>query len=191
MSKKALILTWDGFQDQEVIYPYYRVQEEGFSVNIAAGKTGDVTGIFGVKFHCDTLVNGDLIWDSMAMVQPHKKWDLLVIPGGVKALEKLRQQHQALSFIRAWHEEGKIISSTCHGAQMLISAGIVKGKKISGYYSIKDDINNAGATYVDAPVVIDGNIISSPHYKYMGDWMRGTFKVYNERYGFTSKCGCN
>ncbi len=60
---------------------------------------------------------------------------------------------------------------------MLISAKIVKGKKISGYYSIKDDIENAGAIYVDAPAVVDGNIVTSPHYKHMGDWMRETLRL--------------
>ena len=66
----------------------------------------------------------------------------------------------------------KIIGSICHGAQLLISANVIKGKKISGYYSIKDDIINAGAIYVDAPAVEDNNIISSPHYKFLGDWMK-------------------
>ena len=63
------------------------------------------------------------------------------------------------------------IGSICHGAQLLISAKVVSGKKISGYYSIEDDINNAGATYSSEPAVQDKNIISSPHYKYLGDWM--------------------
>ena len=76
------------------------------------------------------------------------------------------------------HAKKKIISTICHGTWILISAGIVKGKKISGYIGIKDDIINAGAEYVDAPVVVDGNIISSPHYKYNGDWMRETLKKF-------------
>lgn len=189
MNKKALILTWDGFQDQEVIYPYYRVQEEGFQVDMVAKSQGEVVGLFGIKFPCIGI--HDVIWDRDSNVQPYNNYDLLIIPGGVKALEKLRQETKALDLIREWNNcwpsnakyPGKIIASTCHGAQMLISAGIVKGRKISGYYSIKDDINNAGATYVDAPAVTDGNIISSPHYKHMGEWMKETFRVYNEKYG--------
>lgn len=75
----------------------------------------------------------------------------------------------------------KVIASTCHGAQLLISSNIVNGRKVSGYYSIKDDINNAGATYVDAPAVVDGNLVSSPHYKWMGEWMKSAIDVYNQR----------
>jgi protease I len=64
--------------------------------------------------------------------------------------------------------------------ELLISANIVKGNKISGYYSIKDDINNAGATYVDAPAVVDDRIVTSPHYKHLGDWMKATFQQVEE-----------
>jgi protease I len=110
------------------------------------------------------------------------KWfeecDLLVLPGGVKSLEKLRQEQAVKEFISKWNAAGKLITSTCHGAQLLISAKVTKGRKISGYYSLEDDINNSGATYVNAPVVIDGNIITSPHYDHMGAWMEETLKVY-------------
>jgi protease I len=99
-------------------------------------------------------------------------YDLLVIPGGVKALEKLRQEQSALDFITEWDDRDKMIACICHGAQMLISANVVEGRKISGYYSIKDDIINAGAIYEDAPIVDAGNIISCPHYKWMGPWLK-------------------
>jgi protease I len=97
---------------------------------------------------------------------------LLVLPGGVKSLEKLRQEKDVLRFIADFNKTGKVIASTCHGAQLMISAKIVKGKRISGYYSLEDDINNAGATYSRDPVVTDGNIVSSPHYDHMGIWMK-------------------
>jgi protease I len=98
-------------------------------------------------------------------------FDFLLLPGGVKSLEKLRQEKKVLDFIYQWDKLGKIIASTCHGAQLLISSKIVKGRKISGYYSLEDDINNAGAIYSRDPVVVDKNIISSPHYDFMGEWM--------------------
>ena len=65
---------------------------------------------------------------------------------------------------------------------MLISSQVVKGRKISGYYSLEDDINNAGAIYVNEPYVIDNNIITSPHYDHMGIWMEEAIKMYNEKY---------
>lgn len=171
MKKTALILTWNGFQDQEVIYPYYRLLEEGFTVHVAAEKIGPVTGIFGITFQATVAVENLALGSGDA-------YDLLVLPGGVKALEKLRQQESALDFISRWNDEGKVIASTCHGAQLLISARVVKGRTVSGYYSIKDDILNAGGIYSDAGCVVDGNIVSSPHYKHMGEWMTGAFKVY-------------
>jgi protease I len=63
----------------------------------------------------------------------------------------------------------------------LISAKVVKGRKVSGYYSIKDDIINAGAEYVDAPSVADGNLITCPHYKHLGDWMKETLRLFKEK----------
>ena len=106
-----------------------------------------------------------------------ESYDLLILPGGVKALEKLRQEKHAVSFVKSWGESGKIIASTCHGAQLLISAGLTKGKNISGYYSRKDDINNSGARSIDEPLVIDGNIVSSPHYDWMGEWMSAAINL--------------
>ena len=103
--------------------------------------------------------------------------DLLVLPGGVKALEKLRQEKHVLDFVSEWNNRNKVIASTCHGAQLMISSRIVKGKKISAYYSIQDDVNNAGAEYVDAPYVIDTNIVSSPHYHWMGEWMKAAIDL--------------
>ena len=171
MIKQAIMITWNGFQDQEVIYPYYRLLEDGFKVSIAAENAGDISGIFGIKFKSDYSV--DELNES--------EFDFLVLPGGVKALEKLRQNKNALDFISEWNSKGKIIASTCHGAQLLISARVVLGRTISGYYSIKDDIENAGGKYSYDGCVIDDNIISSPHYKHMGEWMHGALSEYYKR----------
>jgi protease I len=160
--KRALIITGQGFQDQEVIYPYYRLLEEEFQVDIAAKNKETLFGILGLK------IDATLAFQEMNLAD----FDILILPGGVKALEKIRQEKIVLDFIREWNSTGKIIASTCHGAQLLISARVVNGRKISGYYSIKDDIENAGATYIDDKFVIDRNIISSPHYKHMGPWMK-------------------
>jgi len=166
---KALIITWENFQDQEVVYPYYRLKEETDDVKIISNVTGRFHGIMGVNMTShDTLDN----------LTNYSNYDFLVLPGGVKSLEKLRQEKDVLEFIRQWDVDGKLIASTCHGAQLMISAKITKGRKISGYYSIKDDINNSGAIYVDAPSVSDGNIVSSPHYDHMGAWMKEAITLY-------------
>ena len=176
---KALIVTWEKFQDHEVIYPYYRLLEEGFEVDIMSNALGRIYGIMGTNMESSLLTS--------ELDEAHKEdaelaqADIMVVPGGVKALEKLRQEDSVLRFINEWNEQKKVIASTCHGAQLLISSKIVNGRKVSGYYSIKDDINNAGATYVDEPAVVDGNLVSSPHYKWMGEWMRSAIDVYNQR----------
>ena len=110
-------------------------------------------------------------------------YDLLIIPGGVKALEYLRQQTNALKFINEWDSKGKVIACICHGAQLLISAKITKGRDVSGYYSIKDDIINSGANYVDGEAVVSKNLVTCPHYKWMGQWMNKVFEVYNNENG--------
>lgn len=175
MSKKSLILTWSGFQDQEVIYPYYRLLGDGFEVSIVADKRDELSrvyGIMGVGVPCHILM--DEFKRDISKFQ--KEYNLLVLPGGVKSLEKLRQEKDVLDFISLWNSQGKLIASTCHGAQLLISARVAKGKKVAGYYSLADDINNAGAIYSKEPVVVDGNIVSSPHYDFMGEWMEMVIK---------------
>jgi len=169
MSKKAILLTHEGYQDHEVIYPYYRLTEDDYEVEIMSNKRGRFYGILG------TYMNGTHLTTDLDDPEIHDRlleYDMLVIPGGVKALEYLRQEKNVLDFIAEWNHRGKVIACICHGAQLLISAKIVKGRDISGYYSIKDDIENAGARYVDAAAVVSDNIVTSPHYKHMGPWMK-------------------
>jgi protease I len=160
--KKALIITGKFVQDPEFIYPFYRLKEAGFEVVVATEDGKETFGVAGTK------IPVDITTDDMDLAE----YDVLVLPGGARALEYIRQNKKVLDFISAFNAQGKLIACICHGAQLLISAKVVKGRKISGYYSLRDDIENAGAIYVDAPAVVDGNIVTSPHYKYMGDWMR-------------------
>ena len=110
-----------------------------------------------------------------------KDYDLLILPGGVKAMEKVRQNKGIIKFISEFDKKKKLIACICSGAQLLISAKVVKGRKISGYYSMEDDLTNAGAIYTDLPAVIDDNIITTAHYKDMGPWMRATLDFFNEK----------
>ena len=172
---KALILTWEKFQDHEVIYPFYRVQEDGYTVDIMSNVVGKIFGILGTYMESTKSVF-DLNDDEKFENYMHE-YDLLIIPGGVKALEKLRQEESALSFIKEWDALGKTIGSICHGGQMLISSGIIQGRDVSGYYSIKDDLKNAGGNFIDAEAVVSDNLISCPHYKWMGQWMAKVIEV--------------
>jgi len=163
---KALILTGRLVQDQEFIYPFYRLQEAGYEVDVATKGKETVLGYFGTKIVPTIDIKKVNMRDYM----------LLVLPGGVKAMEHMRLDPKVISIIRNFCVARKVIASICSAAQLLISAKIVKGKKISGYYSMQVDIENAWAIYVDAPVVVDRRIVSSPHYKYLGQWMKAVLE---------------
>lgn len=167
---KALIIAGKLSTDQEVFYPFYRMQEEGWEVDIAVKDKETVLGEKGIKI-VPTLDTEDM---------PTSVYDVLILPGGAKAMEYLRQDKTILTFIAFFHTYGKrtgVIGAICHGTQLLITAGLVKGRRVSGYYSIKDDIVNAGGEFVDAPFVVDDRIVSSPHYKYLGPWMHEVIAV--------------
>lgn len=179
MVKKAMILTWEKFQDHELIYPYYSLKEHGFEVTLVANKLGKIYGSLGTHMNCDltTLMFEDAVWRKKYL----EEYELLVIPGGVKALEKLRQEQGVCTFVKEWDTACKTIFSICNGAQLLISAKAVRGKRLSGYYAIQIDIENAGGFYDKGPVVIDGNIVSCPHYDFMGEWLAAGYKSHDER----------
>ena len=162
---KALIITGKYVTDSEYTYALYRLQEEGIETHVATLDGQDTTGILGEKVkatHCIADVKAE-------------DYDLLILPGGAKAMEYLRQSIIVLQVIRQF--QLKTIGAICHGTQLLISAGLVNGGRISGYYSIKDDITNAGGEFVDAPFVTNGKIVTSPHYKHLGHWMKEVLRV--------------
>ena len=171
--KKAIIISGNLAQDHEFIYPFYRLLEEGFELDVCLNEGTKVKGILGT----DIPPNKNHEVKKIEEVNI-SDYDLLIIPGGVKAMEKVRQNLKIIEFISEFHKQKKIIGCICSGAQMLISAKIVQGKKISGYYSMKDDIINAGAEYVDLPAVIDDGIITTAHYKDLGPWMKTILQEY-------------
>lgn len=167
---KALIITGKNVQDHEFIYPYYRIKEAGFEVTVAL-KDGEQTfGILGTKIPCDDLCSV-ISYENLNIGD----YDLLILPGGAKSMEYLRQEVKVIKFIKEFYDTGKIIASICHAAQLLISAKVIKDHTIAGYYSIKDDILNAGALY-DDEYILSGNIVSASHYKWMGEWMELVLK---------------
>jgi protease I len=177
--KKALIITWEKYQDHELIYPYYSLKEHGYEVTLMANQVGKIWGSLGTHMPCD--VETKVFEDENIRQEFLKDYEILVVPGGVKALEKLRQEKGVLEFIRQWNSQNKTIFCICNGAQLLISAKILNGRVMSGYYSIDVDIENAGATYDRSPVVVDENIISCPHYDFMGLWLKTAFEVHENR----------
>jgi len=176
--KRALILTWEGYKDYEAVYPYYRLLEEGFEVDVMANTLGKVVGILGGSIPCHRLIDE---LNLATIQQTLSEYDVLILPGGVSSLEKLRLSKTAVELVRVWCESGKVLGSICSGAQMLITAKVLQGRKVSAYYSMEQDIWNAGAEFVDAPTVVDGNLVSSPHYKWVGHWMKEVIQTYNNQ----------
>lgn len=161
---KALIVATDKFEDNELTYPYYRLQEAEITIKVATPDGEPITGKHGIK------VEGDLqISDA-----EQEDYDLLVIPGG-RSPEHLRMEApEVFKLVKDFEEEGKLISAICHGAQLLMSADILDGRRATCYWSIRDDLENAGAEFVDEPVVVDENLVTSRHPPDLPEFMKKT-----------------
>lgn len=172
----SIIISGALAQDHEFIYPFYRLLEEDSKLDVCLIGGKPVQGILGTTLP----PNKDYPVKDIDQIKVDD-YDLLILPGGVKALEKTRQNKKFIKFISDFHKADKVIACICSGVQLLISAKIVKGKKIAGYYSLEDDIKNAGAIYTDKPAVVDGKIVTTAHYKDMGSWMKATLSFFNEK----------
>lgn len=148
--KKAAVILAANFEDSEATSPIEALRGEGVEVTVIGAETGPLEGKKGAVVEATaTIADADV-----------EAFDLLVIPGG-GAPENLRIDDTAVAFTRRFVESGKPVASICHGPQLLISADILQGRTVTAVNKIRDDIRNAGATYVDEEVHIDGNLISS------------------------------
>ncbi|MFB3884658.1 MAG: type 1 glutamine amidotransferase domain-containing protein [Thermodesulfobacteriota bacterium] len=149
--KKVVLLVENHYQDLELWVPYYRLKEEGVEITVVgSGSSRTFTGKYGYPIDTDKEAKGIDI----------SKYDGVVIPGGY-APDIMRRYPEMVRIVREAHQKGKVIAAICHAGWMLVSAGILKGRKVTGFSAIKDDLVNAGATYVDEEVVRDGNLITS------------------------------
>ena len=169
--KKAVIILATGVEDTEFAYPYYRLQEDGFQVDVATKGQLATEGKWSLPIAA--TVDAEKISPA--------DYDLVIIPGGYESADRVRQIKNVLLFLQAFHAEKKIISSVCHGPWVLVSAGILRGRKATCYPGCKDDLINAGADYIEAPVVTDGHLVTSPHFKYNHTLLRATLDAYAAR----------
>lgn len=174
---RAVVITAEGFEDEEVIYPVIRLKEAGFRVDIATKGAKNVNGRLNFPLELIVRYYGTLV---DALFLNAQNYDLVLIPGGFEAPDRVRQIPEVLEFIRTMHKTKKIVAAFCHGPWVLISSGILKNKKAAGYIGIKDDIKNAGAVYVDKPAVIDGNIITARHPRDVGELMKAILSRFND-----------
>lgn len=168
-SAHVILLVEEGVDDREFLYPYYRILEAGFDRLVLGSGKGTYKTKFGMTFKEDGSVGEYL--ESNPELNGLKG---VIIPGG-KAPERLRIYPPAVELIKKVNEHGVPIASICHGPQLLISADVVKGRKMTCYKTIVDDLKNAGAIYLDEPVVRDGNIVSSRGPDDIPYWMREFF----------------
>ena len=148
--KKVAVLAEEIYQEMELWVPYYRLKEEGADVKIVAPEKKTYNSKLGYP------VNADVAAADVSA----KDFDGVVIPGGY-APDMMRRYPAMLSLVRDCFNQGKPVAAICHAGWVPASAGILKGKKATCFFSIKDDVINAGAKYVDEEVVVDGNLITS------------------------------
>jgi protease I len=153
--KKIAILVADGFEQVELTSPKEALEKAGAQTEIISPSDKTVKGWEETK------------WGKALRVDvPLKKakpddYDGLVLPGGIMNPDKLRQNEQALEFVRAFFDARKPVAAICHGPWTLIDAGVIKGRKVTSYHSIQTDLRNAGAEWVDEPVVVDNGLVTS------------------------------
>ena len=147
---RVLVISADLFEDRELTEPVDALRKAGIDVDIASLLSGTITGKRGTHVQANLAVTD---------VDPDD-YDLLLLPGG-KAPQKLRESETVLDLARTFAEIGKPIAAICHGPQILISAGLVKGRKMTSYASVSEELKAAGARYLDEPLVRDGNFITS------------------------------
>lgn len=151
MSKSILVLVHQYAEDLELWYPIYRLQEEGYTVHMASPQEKEVfKGKYGVPY------TSDLSWDTVDV----NHYQGLLIPGGW-APDVIRRYDVVKKLVAAFDVQRKPIGQICHAGWVTISAGILKGRNVTSTPGIMDDMVNAGALWHDAPVVVDGNLVSS------------------------------
>jgi len=147
---RALIVSANGFEESELLVPYYRLLEEGLEVDIASLRRGAIAGKHAYRVRANL---------SLREVAP-ERYDLLVLPGG-KAPQALRAHPAALAVVKRFFDAGKPVAAICHGPEVLAAAGVLNGRKVTSHTALAAQLAQAGALYQDSEVVVDGNLVTS------------------------------
>lgn len=155
MNKRIAILATDGFEESELQSPKEAIEKQGWQAEIVSLKSGTIKAWaksdWGKEYPVDNLVD-----DVKA-----SEYDGLVIPGGVINPDKLRKENKVLEFVKDFFDEKKPVAAICHGPQVLISAGVVAGRTMTSYETVKIDLQNAGANWQDEEVIVDKGLVTS------------------------------
>lgn len=154
-NKKIALLVDDYFEQVECEEPRKQLQEAGAIVTLVAVENKEVYGLnhvdIGDAFNADMLLS-EVDFDE---------YDALVLPGGVVNSDMLRMNSKAREWVTHFTDEGKLIAAICHAPWLLVSADVVEGRRLTSYFTLQDDIRNAGAEWIDHELVHDGNLITS------------------------------
>jgi protease I len=153
--KRVAFLATDMVEQVELTEPWKAVEEAGADVDLVSLEDGEVQG-FDHYDKADTFQVDGTVEEARA-----DDYDALVLPGGVGNPDTLRSDENAVDFVRAFFEVGKPVAAICHAAWMLVEADVVRGRRLTSYWSIKTDVRNAGGNWVDEEVVVDGNLVTS------------------------------
>ena len=163
---RALIISADNFEDSELLVPYYRLKEAGVEVTVASLSQGAIKGKHGYEVAVDKTLDE---------VNPDD-YGILVLPGGA-APALVREEPKALEIAQSFFARSKPVAAICHGPQILISAGLLQGRRATCYKSVVDELKKAGALYEDREVVVDANLITSRQPDDLPAFMRETMKL--------------
>lgn len=153
---RVLILATNGFEESELFDPRQALIDAGAQVTLASITTDPIRGEKGGE-KSDRAITPDLTLDQV----DSDDYDALVLPGGVANPDKLRMEDAAVEIVADFMDDDKIVAAICHGPWLLVEADVVDGRQVTGYPSIRTDLENAGADVEDAEVVVDGNLITS------------------------------
>ena len=171
-NKTVLIIATNGFQEDEFFRPLEDFRSQGADVHVASLKTAPISaGEQGSRSY-----RPELTFDQVDV----SKYDALVIPGGLKNPDTLRQNERAVQIVRDFDSQSKPIAAICHGPWMLVEADIVKGRELTSYPSIRTDLRNAGAKWTDREVVVDENIVTSRKPSDLDAFIRETGRMLTE-----------
>ena len=152
---RVAILATDGFEQSELFEPKKALEEAGATVSIVSLESGEIKGWNHTNWGAS--VDVDLTIDEANA----EDFDALQLPGGVMNPDKLRINEQAVNFIKAFFDAGKPVGAICHAPWTLIEAGVVRGRTVTSWASLRTDLENAGATWVDREVVTDNGLVTS------------------------------
>ena len=153
--KRVAILATDGFEQVELLEPRKALEQAGAQTEVVSPKEGKIRGWNLKEWGQEVSV------DVPLQSADASRYNALLLPGGVMNPDKLRMAPEAVQFVKRFFDEGKPVAAICHGPWMLVEAGVVRGRTLTSWPSVKTDIKNAGGDWVDREVAADGNLVTS------------------------------